>query len=252
MEETQGVFYPPTNAGGTGGFHDMNQGRTGQGAWEPGSAYQGDWTIEGFVCESFSAPGTLAIGLNRAFDDANQFCADRYGGHLATIHSVQDYEKLAQVAAGWNQPLMIGLKSDGAGNWQWVDGSHVDTDLLVAHSFDGLKGIDETVGVFYPPVCQTGWDNGVHQSNYNPAADGSGTDTCDGDTKDAAHLDHALHDWCAPTPSSPLSAARPVRGRYRGAAAGGASRGARGVSRRGPRPQGQDGRAEGLHLRLER
>ena len=51
-------------------------------------------------------------------DDANQFCADRYGGHLATIHSVQDYEKLAQVAAGWNQPLMIGLKSDGAGNWQ--------------------------------------------------------------------------------------------------------------------------------------
>ena len=34
---------------------------------------------------------------------------------------------------------MIGLKSDGAGNWAWVDGSPVDMDLLIAHSFDGLQ-----------------------------------------------------------------------------------------------------------------
>ena len=69
--ETQAVFYPPTNEEGYGGFHDCC----------------GSWVMEGFTCEFFSAPGTLAIGLGRHFDDANTFCADRYGGHLATIHS---------------------------------------------------------------------------------------------------------------------------------------------------------------------
>ena len=101
--ETNMIFYPGTNEDGYGGLHDCCPPTSG-------------WQIEGFVCEFYDAPGTLAIGLNRAFDDANRFCADRYGGHLATIHSVQGYEKLAQVTAGWNQPLMIGLKSDGAGN----------------------------------------------------------------------------------------------------------------------------------------
>jgi hypothetical protein len=30
-------------------------------------------------------------------------------------------------------------QSDAAGNWAWADGSHVDADFLVSHSFDGLK-----------------------------------------------------------------------------------------------------------------
>jgi hypothetical protein len=99
-------------------------------------------------------------------------------------------DRIADISQHYTQPLMLGLKSDGAGNWAWADGSRVDQDFLMAHSFDGLAGVDESVGVFYPPVCQTGWDNGVHQANA-----GNGDDTCDGDSQDAAHFNHAIHDW---------------------------------------------------------
>eukprot|EP01052_Picozoa_sp_SAG31_P009316 SAG31_NODE_487_length_14980_cov_9.526376_9_plen_195_part_00 len=134
VDETQGVFYPPTDAQGRGGFHDCCH----------------SWVIEGFICEYYAAPGTFAIGLDRHFDNANQFCADQYGGHLATIHSQEDYDKIADISAGWTQPLLIGLRSDSAGNWEWVDGSPVDIDFLKAHSADQLIGVDENQAVFYP------------------------------------------------------------------------------------------------------
>ena len=52
--------------------------------------------------------------------------------------------------AGYTKPVMIGLHSDSAGNWEWTDGSPVDLTFLQAHSYDGLSGADlldvETLG----------------------------------------------------------------------------------------------------------
>jgi len=139
------------------------------------------WNIEGFVCEMYTAPGQIAIGTRRNYEQANQFCLDYYGGTLMSIHTQDDYDKLAQLLQGYTQPVMIGLHSDAAGNWEWADGSPVDMDFLRAHSFDQLVGVDETVAVFYPPVCQDGF--------------ASPSTTCDADSADPAHFNHALHDW---------------------------------------------------------
>merc|ERR1711871_1367682 len=168
------VFYPKSSSSGTGGFRDCCN----------------NWIISGFVCEAYATPGSFAIGLGRNYVEAEDLCQSYYGGHLASIHNQRDYDKIADLSEHYTQPLMLGLRSDGAGNWAWEDGTQVDTDFLVAHSFDGLNGgadfsssggatgTDESVGVFYPPVCQTGWDNGVHQDN---TGDG---DTCGGDSQD--------------------------------------------------------------------
>merc|ERR1711865_1202649 len=113
----------------------------------------GGWeNIEGFVCELYTAPGAITIGLGRTWEDANTFCQTAYGGSLLSIHSQNDYNKLLTRANGYTAPIMIGLHSDGAGNWEWVDGSEVDMDFLPAHSADDLVGTDETVAVFYAPT----------------------------------------------------------------------------------------------------
>ena len=48
------------------------------------------------------------------------------GGHLYSIHDQKDYDKLHLAVAGYTKPVMIGLHSDSAGNWEWTDGSPVD------------------------------------------------------------------------------------------------------------------------------
>ena len=83
-------------------------------------------SIEGFVCEMFAAEGQFAIGVGRTYDQAEDFCEAYYGGHLAKIRNQADYDKIADLARGYTQPLMIGLHSDGAGNWVWADGTAAD------------------------------------------------------------------------------------------------------------------------------
>jgi hypothetical protein len=166
-DEIHLVFNAGDSTAGSGGFNDCCN----------------NWVMSGFVCELYAARGQYAIGLGRTYDEARTFCHDYYGGDLASIHTQADYDRIADISQHYTQPLMLGLRSDGAGNWEWADGSRVDTDFLMAHSFDGLQGTDESVGVFYPPVCQ---------ADFTTAVDSR---TCDGDSQDAEHFNHAIHDW---------------------------------------------------------
>jgi len=166
-DEIHLVFNAGDSTAGSGGFNDCCN----------------SWVMSGFVCELYAAQGQYAIGLGRTYDEARTFCHDYYGGDLASIHTQADYDRIADISQHYTQPLMLGLRSDGAGNWEWADGSRVDTDFLLAHSFDGLQGTDETVGVFYPPICQ---------ADFNTAVDSR---TCDGDSQDAGHFNHGIHDW---------------------------------------------------------
>eukprot|EP01052_Picozoa_sp_SAG31_P045331 SAG31_NODE_8231_length_1493_cov_1.263989_2_plen_149_part_00 len=137
----------------------------------------------------FAAADQFAIGTGRTYDQAEQFCEAYYGGHLAKIRNQADYDKVNDLTRGYTQPLYIGLRSDGDGNWVWADGSPADMTFLRAHSFDQLAGTDETVAVFYPPVCQNGFTIG------GATAGDDGADFCDTDTQDPAHSNHKLHDW---------------------------------------------------------
>jgi hypothetical protein len=46
--------------------------------------------------------------------------------------------------------VLIGGKSDAAGNWQWEDGSFFDTDFVTSHSWDSL--LDPQGGAFRLPA----------------------------------------------------------------------------------------------------
>jgi hypothetical protein len=118
--ETNMIFYPGTNDDGYGGLHDCCPPTSG-------------WQIEGFVCEHYAAPGTFMIGLNRVYADAYAFCASEYNGDLASIHSQADYDRVVAMTTGYTQPVLIGGKSDTAGNWAWTDGSFFDKDFITAH-----------------------------------------------------------------------------------------------------------------------
>ena len=133
------------------------------------------WTMDSFVCEFYAAPKSVAIGLHRNFTDANKFCKKAYGprAHLATIHNQKDYDRLAALSSNWPHPILIGLSSDGKGNWRWVDNSPADIKFLRAHSADGLKGTSETQAAFYPPTASasagTGHDKGLHDWSVKDA-----------------------------------------------------------------------------------
>ena len=111
-----------------------------QMVFHPGSGLNdccGSWQIHGFVCEHYAAPDTFAIGLNRGYSDAEAFCQSQYNGHLASIHTQHDYDKIMTMATGYTLPVLIGGKLDN-GEWSWEDGSYFDLDFVTSHSWDQL------------------------------------------------------------------------------------------------------------------
>ena len=189
--ETNMVWFAGTNEDGYGGLHDCCPPTEG-------------WQIEGFVCEHYAAPGTFMIGLNRAFEDAEAFCVSEYHGHLATVKTQTDYDRLLAMATGYDQPILLGGRSDGAGGWQWTDGSFWDNDFVTAHSWDSLLdssgGMTEDQLVIYPPVCADEW------VQPGGRADGQGCGAADTTGGEAEHDNHALHAWghvAGNTPGSP-------------------------------------------------
>ena len=165
--------------GGTGGFHDVNTGGArADGGTDPTNA----WQVEGFICSFYAAPGQIVIGEDMTRDEARNFCQIKTGGDLYSIHTQAQYDHLKAALVGYTSPVMIGLQSDGTGNWEWADGSPVDLAFLRAHSDDGLEGTGETKGVFYPPTADdSDWDCGV-------ATEGHHCDPTPG-------TNHGIHDW---------------------------------------------------------
>ena len=131
VQETNMIFFPGTNEDGYGGLHDCCPPTSG-------------WQIEGFVCEHYAAPETFMIGLNRAYEDAEAFCQSQYHGHLASVKNQADYDRLLAMATGYDQPVLLGARSDGAGNWRWEDGTHWDNDFVTSHSVRAPHGAGDS------------------------------------------------------------------------------------------------------------
>jgi hypothetical protein len=66
--------------------------------------------------------------------------------HLVSIHDQADYDRLATLTAGYTGPVLIGLYSDSAGNWQWKDGRPANMEFIMAHSYEPSQG-DYGVGI---------------------------------------------------------------------------------------------------------
>ena len=105
--------------------------------------------ISGFVCEFYAAPGSIGIGLAQQFDDAEEMCQKEFGGHLLSIHDQQTMDKLTTLTTGYTAPVLVGLRSDGAGNWEWADQTTPNMDFLKSISADQLEGIDEDQTVIF-------------------------------------------------------------------------------------------------------
>jgi hypothetical protein len=84
------------------------------------------------------------------FDFADDFCYTTYGGQLSSLSTQYEYDQLVALANGVDEHYMLGLHSDGAGNWEFTDGSPADMDFLRAHSNDNLEGVAEDQMVFHP------------------------------------------------------------------------------------------------------
>ena len=112
----------------------------------------------------YAAPGQIVIGEDMQWDEARAFCQQKTGGDLLTVKDQATYDRLATLTQGYTHPVLIGLMSDSAGNWEWADGSFLDLDFLRAHSADQLEGVGENQGVFYPPSYAQDPNAGFHVS----------------------------------------------------------------------------------------
>ena len=112
----------------------------------------------------YAAPGQIVIGEDMQWDEARAFCQQKTGGDLLTVKDQATYDRLATLTQGYTNPVLIGLMSDSAGNWEWADGSFMDLDFLRAHSADQLEGVGENQGVFYPPSYAQDPNAGFHVS----------------------------------------------------------------------------------------
>ena len=60
-----------------------------------------------------------------------------------------EYDALNHLITGAvTENYMLGMHSDGAGNWEYTDGTAADMTFMRAHSNDQLEGIAETNMVF--------------------------------------------------------------------------------------------------------
>ena len=137
------------------------------------------------LTSQYAAPGQIVIGEDMQWDEARAFCQQKTGGDLLTVKDQATYDRLATLTQGYTHPVLIGLMSDSAGNWEWADGSFLDLDFLRAHSADQLEGVGENQvipaplswilavaraltktrqGVFYPPSYAQDPNAGFHVS----------------------------------------------------------------------------------------
>jgi hypothetical protein len=103
-----------------------------------------------------------------SYTDADAICQKKYGGQLASITTQDEYDALNQLITGAvNEQYLLGLHSDGAGNWEYTDGTHANMDFLRRHSNEGqgdnsgLEGTTETNMVFWPK-SSAGGKGGLH------------------------------------------------------------------------------------------
>ena len=71
-------------------------------------------------------------------------------GQLSSLNTQYEYDQLVAIVNGVEEHYMLGLHSDGAGNWENTDGTPADMVFLRAHSNDQLAGIAETNMIFHP------------------------------------------------------------------------------------------------------
>ena len=151
-------------------------------------------------------------------------CRVQTGGHLYSIHDQRDYDKLKAASVGYNKPIMIGLRSDSAGNWEWTDVSasvpfaarHVSRSCCTGIACRSVLAS----GALGRWSARTGREQGVSAATvglgcdclppltadrccsnsafYPPTADGADWDCGDpseGHSCDISGANHGIHDW---------------------------------------------------------
>jgi hypothetical protein len=137
----------------------------------------------------------LVASFVKSFKGPNRECR-HYGGHLLSIQDQKGYDRLANLVTGYPHPVIIGGRSDGAGNWEWSDGSNFDLTFMQAHSGDmkdgapnPIEGTIENKLVFY-------WGEAGYSSD--PL--------------------HGIHDWGTLDDGQPMAFACSATGTKKGAA----------------------------------
>jgi hypothetical protein len=151
--------------------------------------------IAGFICEFYGAPGDMGFGLGKEWDDAEQACVENFGGHLVSIHDQADYDRLATLTAGYTGPVLIGLYSDSAGNWQWKDGRPANMEFIMAHSYEPSQG-DYGVGISNDATSGTKENQAAFHWPTHSSADGAGKGFQDwGNQNDGNAHAYACNAW---------------------------------------------------------
>ena len=119
--------------------------------------------------------------------EAECFCHD-FGGHLVSLHSIQDYRALQQATtlSGYKNAVFIGAYETRENNWVWTDGSgNVDTTADWAKQnlrTDNYGGQEDHLG-YCGPACTS-----AHRMNGKCGGrttnGGGGQTSCIG-----------IHDW---------------------------------------------------------
>ena len=127
--------------------------------------------------------------------EAECFCHD-FGGHLVSLHSIQDYRALQQATtlSGYKNAVFIGAYETRENNWVWTDGSgNVDTTADWAKQnlrTDNYGGQEDHLG-YCGPACTTAYRMGPDGACGHQACCGSRTANGGGGQSNCV----GIHDW---------------------------------------------------------
>jgi hypothetical protein len=139
-------------------------GGAGSGGGEPGSGGSGG-SVEDADCVSLPGPNDRVLVFcseeARTFWGAEKACQSR-GGHLASMHSVDEQKMIADGALvsskGLWLPWWIGLNDvDAEGSFVWTDGTPLDFESWKLGEPNNSAGVEDCVNIHNTE--ESGWND---------------------------------------------------------------------------------------------
>lgn len=147
----------------------------GTGKWNDYPRYANGYNSFGFVCKTkitLSPINTISYNSHRyelylttaTFPQAMDFC-EKKGGHLVTITSKAENDKMLELTDGYSGTVWIGASKFNSSNWYWINSETYIENNLWAPGEPNNEGGNELFVKLYISGSKKGQWNDIKRSN---------------------------------------------------------------------------------------
>lgn len=185
----------PNNTLGIEGYVALNKGT---GKWNDNPRYANGFSTMGFICKtktSLTPKNTITYNSHKyefysstaTFAQAMEYC-EKNGGHLVTITSKEENDKMLELVEDYSGSAWIGATKFSSSNWYWINSEpYAENNLWAAGEPNNDGGVELFTNLYFSSNNKGKWndinanirdvkgficeyDDIVNPNNYTPVA----------------------------------------------------------------------------------